>query len=73
VVQADPVLDERLIFMLWRAALDANRRATVRVEVCAQPETISDYSALGALVGQQTRKAVPYFQGLALDAADPLR
>ena len=53
--------------------LDANRRATVRVEVCAQPETISDYSALGALVGQQTRKAVPYFQGLALDAADPLR
>ena len=53
--------------------LDANRRATVRVEVRAQPETISDYSALGALVGQQTGKAVPYFQGLALDAADPLR
>ncbi|MCD6287414.1 MAG: aconitase X catalytic domain-containing protein [Anaerolineae bacterium] len=53
--------------------LDANRRATVRVEVRVQPETISDYSALGALVGQQTRKAVPYFQGLALDAADPLR
>jgi predicted aconitase len=53
--------------------LDANRRATVRVEVHVQPETISDYSALGALVGQQTRKAVPYFQDLALDAADPLR
>ena len=53
--------------------LDANRRTTVRVEVRVQPETISDYSALGALVGQQTRKAVPYFQGLALDAADPLR
>lgn len=53
--------------------LDVNRRATVRVDVRVQPETISDYSALGALVGKQTRKAVPYFRGLVVDVADPLR
>ncbi|MBN1246922.1 MAG: aconitase X catalytic domain-containing protein [Anaerolineae bacterium] len=59
--------------------LDANRRATLRVEVRVQPETVSDYSALGAWVGQyrapspEARNVVPYFANLALARADPLR
>jgi len=52
--------------------LDESRRPSLRVEVSAQPETIADYSALGALVGKATRRAVPYFQGLPLDGDDPL-
>jgi len=52
--------------------LDANRYATLRVEVKAQPRSISDYSALGALVGQAARRAVPYFAGLSLSRADVL-
>lgn len=53
--------------------LDANRRPTLRVEVIAKPETISDFSALGALVGALTRNGVPFFTGLHLDADDPVR
>jgi hypothetical protein len=53
--------------------LDENRRATLRVEVHQQPETISDYSALGALVGGRTRKDSPYYTGLDLAPDDPLR
>jgi predicted aconitase len=53
--------------------LDANRRATLRVQVRSQPATISDYSALGALVGQRARNGVPYFDNLTVDPADALR
>ena len=54
--------------------LDAARVGTLRVQVVAQPETISDYSALGAIVGRHANKAVPYFVGLHLDRGerDPL-
>ena len=52
--------------------LDEARIPTLRVEVTAQPETISDYSALGAIVGQAASKGVPYFVGLPPDGAqDP--
>jgi predicted aconitase len=59
--------------------LDANRRPTLRVKVHTQPQTASDFSALGALVGQyrstspEVRKDVPYFEDLALDPDDPFR
>ncbi len=52
--------------------LDANRRATLQVEVTAQPVTPSDYSALGALVGKIAGSRVPWFTGLPLDRDDPL-
>ncbi|MBN1262194.1 MAG: aconitase X catalytic domain-containing protein [Anaerolineae bacterium] len=52
--------------------LNANRQATVRVEVRAQLQTLSDYSALGAIVGQRVRKQVPYFAGLPLERDAPL-
>ncbi|MGC9469192.1 MAG: aconitase X [Anaerolineae bacterium] len=51
--------------------LDENRLATLLVEVRAQPASVSDYSALGALVGQEAQKAVPYFAGLRLGDDDP--
>jgi predicted aconitase len=51
--------------------LDQHRQATLRVEVTGQPATVSDFSALGALVGAQARNGVPYFVGLDLDAGDP--
>jgi predicted aconitase len=49
-----------------------NRIATLRVDVRAKPETISDYSALGAIVGRRAGRVVPYFVGLPLDGEDPL-
>jgi predicted aconitase len=52
--------------------LDANRRATLRVEVQAPPRTIADYSALGAVVGKAAGQHVPLFVGLPLTRGDPL-
>ncbi|MHB1317642.1 MAG: aconitase X [Anaerolineae bacterium] len=52
--------------------LAENRVATLRVEVRAKPEAISDYSALGAIVGRRAGQAVPYLVGLPLDECDPL-
>ncbi len=50
-----------------------NRLATLCVEVRARLDTISDYSALGAIVGRRAGQAVPYFADLPLDAVgDPL-
>lgn len=51
--------------------LDQNRRATLVVDVKAQIESIADYSALGAVVGNLTRKAVPVFTGLLLTNETP--
>jgi len=52
---------------------EENRLATLCVEVCARLDTISDYSALGAIVGRRAGQAVPYFADLPLDAVgDPL-
>jgi predicted aconitase len=50
--------------------LDAARVPTLRVEVTAPFEAISDYSALGAIVGQRASKGVPIFVGLPLTRAD---
>jgi hypothetical protein len=52
--------------------LDENRRATLRVEVRAAPSSVSDYSALGAVVGREARSAVPYFTGLPPARGQPL-
>jgi predicted aconitase len=52
--------------------LDLNRRATLKVDVRTQVESIADYSALGALVGSTARKAVPLITGLPLTHRDPL-
>lgn len=52
--------------------LDANRRATLRVEVTAHPDTISEFSALGAWIGARASNAVPFFTGLRLEPGDPL-
>ena len=52
--------------------LAANRRATLRVMVRAAPQTVSDYSALGAVVGKIAGQRAPYFEGLPLDQNAPL-
>ena len=52
--------------------LDADRLATLRVELRCALRSISDYSALGAIVGQHAHDAVPYFSNLALSLQDPL-
>ncbi len=44
--------------------LDANRRAALRVEVRCPVRTLSDFGALGYLVGKAARNRVPYFEGL---------
>lgn len=52
---------------------EENRLATLCVEVRARLDTISDYSALGAIVGRRAGQAVPYFADLPVDAVgDPL-
>ena len=51
--------------------LDENRRATLRVEVENDPHVISDYSALGAIVGKIARNRVPYFVGLPVQRKMP--
>jgi len=56
---------------LYGLHLATNRQATLRVSVHAQPRSISDYSALGAVVGQTARKTVPYFENLAITPATP--
>ena len=52
--------------------LEENRRATLHVRVRAALQTISDYSALGALVGQRAGSRIPYFEGLLLERGAPL-
>ena len=57
--------------------LDAARLPTHRVEVAVPLEEISDYSALGAIVGRYASQGVPTFEGLPLTRAgvqgrDPL-
>ncbi len=44
--------------------LDENRRATLRVVVRCPVRTLSDFGALGYLVGKAARNRVPYFVGL---------
>ena len=44
--------------------LDENRRATLRVSVRCPVGTLSDFGALGYLVGRKARNGVPYFVGL---------
>jgi predicted aconitase len=44
--------------------LDENRRATLRVEVRCLVRTLSDFGALGYLVGEEARNRVPYFERL---------
>ncbi|MGC9398840.1 MAG: aconitase X [Anaerolineae bacterium] len=51
--------------------LDEHRRATLRVRVDAEPRTVPDYSALGAMVGNIARNRVPYFIGLPLQRGTP--
>jgi predicted aconitase len=51
--------------------LDENRRATLRVEVRCPVRTLSDFGALGYLVGQAARNRVPYFVGLEVGAGLP--
>jgi predicted aconitase len=51
--------------------LDQNRQATIKVDIKAHIESIADYSALGAVVGNTARKAVPLFTGLPLTHGDP--
>jgi hypothetical protein len=52
---------------------DENRLATVEVIVNCPVEALSDWGALGFLVGKQVRNGVPFFRGTALegDAATP--
>ena len=52
--------------------LAENRRATLHVRVRVALRTISDYSALGALVGQRAGARIPYFEGLPLERGAPL-
>ena len=44
--------------------LDENRCATLRVDVRCPVRTLSDFGALGYLVGKAARNRVPYFVGL---------
>ena len=50
--------------------LDAARLPTHRVEVAVSLNELSDYSALGAIVGQHASQGVPYFEGLPLTSVD---
>lgn len=52
--------------------LDENRRATLRVAVQVPLPTVTDFSALGALVGQVAGNRVPYFYGLPVAFGEPL-
>jgi predicted aconitase len=44
--------------------LHENRRATLRVEVRCPVRTLSDFGALGYLVGEEAQNRVPYFERL---------
>jgi predicted aconitase len=44
--------------------LDENRVATLQVDVCCVVRTLSDYGALGYLVGKAASNRVPFFVGL---------
>ncbi|MGD2143087.1 MAG: aconitase X catalytic domain-containing protein [Anaerolineae bacterium] len=44
--------------------LDSNRRASLRVEVQCPVRSLSDFGALGYLVGKEAWSQVPYFEGL---------
>jgi len=50
--------------------LDENRRATLRVTVRCPVRTISDFGALGYLVGKEAHSRVPYFVGLEEACSD---
>jgi predicted aconitase len=47
--------------------LEENRRATLEVIVRSQVRTLSDFGALGYLVGTVARDRVPYFAGLEME------
>ncbi len=49
--------------------LDENRRATLRVVVRCPVRTLSDFGALGYLVGKAARNRVPYFVFKGLEGA----
>ena len=51
--------------------LEANRRPTVTVAVQEPPRTVADFSALGALVGREIGRGIPYFVDLQVE--EPLR
>jgi predicted aconitase len=51
--------------------LDENRRAMLRVDVRCPVRTLSDFGALGHLVGKVARNRVPYFVGLEVGAGLP--
>ncbi|MGD8998553.1 MAG: aconitase X catalytic domain-containing protein, partial [Anaerolineae bacterium] len=44
--------------------LDENRRANLRVEVRCPVRALSDFGALGYLVGSEAQNRVPYFDGM---------
>jgi len=48
--------------------LEENRRPTSWVEVRTAVREVSDYSALGAVVGSAVKRGVPWFSGLLLSA-----
>lgn len=50
--------------------LDENRRATLQVIVRCPVRTLSDFGALGYLVGQAARNRVPHFAGLEETCTD---
>ncbi len=50
--------------------LDADRRATLRVDVRCPAQTASDFGALGYLVGKIARDRVPYFVGLEIGSGE---
>ena len=51
--------------------LEENRRATLEVVVRSRVHTLSDFGALGYLVGRVARDRVPYFVGLDVEAGSP--
>ncbi len=53
--------------------LDRNRSATLRIQVRCPMETVSDFGALGYLVGKQARNRIPLFEGLVRPSSTDLR
>ncbi len=53
--------------------LDENRRADVVVDVCCEVDGVSDFGALGYLVGRRVGGGVPYFRGAGSPTADELK
>jgi hypothetical protein len=53
--------------------LTENRKAQLQIKVTSQLKTISDFGALGYMVGKQANNKIPYFTGIKSATVDQLK